>query len=379
MTQRQPESKSYSMPPPLRAFRIQTDSIEYANSRVRGQRTKLISNDELQHLLDMGTVQEMITYLSGSKYDKYLSKSALTQEGASVVGMAAAEYLHETTRQTVNLYPPKSAQCLVVLAAQGDITDLKTLVRGKLAGTASDVLIDSFIGAGITIARKDLQLLATAPSLQDAIAMASALAMPYARAFREGARLIRGSEERLSDALAQFELVLDRTYYAWALDTLGGSGDKSDITYDYIRTNIDMGNIILAMRAVVAQIEVSDVQTYFIEGGAAIDRRKFIKLVKAQTIDELVELLRNTPYFRVLDKALSEYVLSNSLSAFDSELHLWLYKEMLQTGKRDYLGLGLPVAYLLALQAETTNLRIIAHAKEFSIAPDVIREELILV
>lgn len=379
MTYRQPESKSYLMPPPLRAFRIQTDSIEYANSRVRGQRTKLISNDELLRLLGMDTVQEMITYLSGSKYDKYLSKSALTQEGASIVGLAAAEYLHEATRQTVNLYPPQSAQCLVVLAAQGDITDLKTLVRGKLAGTASDVLIDSFIGAGITIARKDLQLLATAPSLQDAITMASALAMPYARAFREGARLVKGSEERLSDALAQFELVLDRTYYTWALDTLSGSGDRSDITYDYIRRNIDIGNIILAMRAVIAQIDVSAVQTYFIEGGSSIDRRKFIKLVKAQSIDELVDLLRNTPYFRVLDKALPEYVLSNSLSAFDSELHLWVYKEMLRTGKRDYLGLGLPVAYLLALQAETTNLRIIAHAKEFSIAPEVIREELILV
>lgn len=357
--------------------RIATDSIEYANARLRAQRTQLFTREDYSTLIGYDTVDEMIAYLATTRYEPYLGEAMLTHTGAAIVGTAVTDFLRTAVSDVVSLYTERNATCLVAIGARADIADLKTLVRGKLAGTAPATLIESFTGPGLTITPRDLAILANTDSLQDAVTTASLLKMPYASAFRVGARLIRSSELRLSEALAQFELVLDRTYYEWATNLLAGRRDKSKVTADYIAKQIDVSNLLLGLRAVLAQIDAPLFKDYYIEGGQRILKSRYLAIGSSRNIEDAIELTRATGYHRTLDEALGEYILSNSLSAFDTALQRRLYKEMHRTGSRDYLGMGLPAAYLLALMAEAANVRIIAHAKEFHIAPQIIEEELI--
>lgn len=353
-------------------------TIDYGNARVRSRRTGLLSADELTLLIEAPDITTLVRELSRTRYAPYLERYSLTAKPARAVGLAAAELVADEYGRVVSFYPAELARRLVVLATAWDIEDVKTVVRAAYAGQPPEDTIASFIGAGVTIGRRDLVQLAREGSVGDVVSLASTLHMPYARTLRlAAARYAEGQ------TLAAFESVLDQEYALWASRELGAMRDGGGAAGAYFRTHTDARNIMTALRWQRSGGNLDAETTpralaalYLLEGGAYIDLARFRRMVTASSVEQAVDRLAGTPYGRTLSAALPEYLLADSLAPIDRALSGGALATAIREGRRDVLGMGLPVAYLLALQAEAANLRVLARGKAFGIPTPLLETEL---
>lgn len=378
-------------------------SIDYANARVRARRAKLMRAADYEPLLGAPDLPSLLAELGRGKYADDIERSMLTLAGAPIVGRATGDYFARELALVLKLYDARDGRSLLAMAAMWDIEDLKTVVRSAYAGQPAAATIASFRGGGVTIGHDELAMLAREQSVEAVVAMASTLNLPYARALRDGAK-----RYAVSKTLSDFEAALDRQYAEWAsaeLDAVRGGG----LAGDYLRRVVDVRNIMTAMRWLAAggvgmaggaasaaagrgaargREQAADISVglhgdtrdfvkgYFLPGGAEVDISRFRRMLAAGSIEGAIPVLAATPYARILRSVFSEYALSGSLAEYDRALSQRLMSDTVRTGKRDLLGMGVPVAYLLALEAEVANLRVIAHGKAFGIPNDMLGKEL---
>ena len=358
-------------------------TVGYANARLRARRQRIFREDDYNALMGAASVDDLIRRLRQSVYAPFVDAAALRASGADVVGAATSQYFASELAFVTSMYTRSNRRCIEVIAANQDLVDFKTVIRGKLAGAASARVTEAFIGSGWTIKQTDLQLLAAQETIGDVIDVALTLKMPYARILRQHAGQLRESMQldktiTEDDALIAFERSLDKAYYRWANRRLDFGRDKSRIVRWYIKSKIDISNILIAQRALHASEDDQElVNSYFIEGGQDVSRALFDNLLAAESIEQTATLLDRTQYAKPMQEGLVAYALDGSLNAFERRLTDFLFFTMQRKGYQDLLGMGLPVAYVLALNAEAINVRIIAHAKSYHVSDDLISEELI--
>lgn len=379
-------------------------SVDYANARVRGRRAKLMRGVDYEPLLGASDLASLLAELSHSKYADDIERSMLSLTGAPIVGRATGDYFARELALVLKLYDAREGRSLLALAAMWDIEDLKTVVRSAYAGQPAAVTIASFRGGGVTIGHDELALLAREQSVEAVVSVASTLNLPYARALRDGAK-----RYAVSKTLSDLEAALDRQYAEWAAAELDAAPHGGGLAGDYLRRMIDVRNIMTAMRwlasggiavagdgalaaggrtsakgrqqgaadTVGVPGEARDfVKGYFLPGGAEVDVSRFRRMLAAESVEAAIPVLAATPYARILRSVFGEYALSGSLAEYDRALSQRIVSDTVRTGKRDLLGMGVPVAYLLALEAEVANLRIIAHGKAFGIPNAMLSKEL---
>ena len=360
-------------------------TIGYANARLRARRAQLFREEEYASLISASTLDEMVKRLRSTPYAPHIDAASLTTTDAEMVGLAATRYFAQELAFVTSMYTKRNRRCIEVIAANQDLTDFKTIIRGKLTGVDPARIIGLFIGPGWAISRTDLNLMARQPSIAEMIDVALTLKMPYAKVLKNYAPVLGESihldhEVERVDELIDFELALDKQYYKWALKQLSYGRDRSKIVRWYVKGKIDVSNILIALRAIYEKEEDREfVGTYFIEGGMEVSRSLFDKMVASENFDEAVELFQNTSYECVMKEGLAGYELDGFLSAFEKRLTDYLFNAVQSKGYKDILGMGLPVAYVLALSAETINVRVIAHAKSYHIPDVMVREELMYV
>lgn len=353
-------------------------TIEYANARVRSHRARLFTQADYDGMMGQASLEQLRVYLESTKYASAIEANSLTRKGASVVGFAVNSFLQNEFRWVSKFYTPAQRRLIDAIAGEWDFSDLKTVVRGIYSGTSPEEIIASFSGAGIVISREALGMLAKQNSLQDAVTLASTLNFPYANALRLGAERFA-----ITEALVEFEASLDQAYFSWALDLLNHRGGRGSVAYTYIREKIDIRNIMTLARIIVSNETFGtrdEAVRYYLAGGVAVTEEKtFARLASLSSLDDLARALGTTPLRKVIRSEIAEYLISGSLSGLDRALNLRSLKKVVEVGHRDLAGVGLPIAYLLSLENETINIRIIAYAKAYGVPDSMIREEIALV
>ena len=352
-------------------------TIDYGNARVRSRRTGLLGTAGLDRLVEAPDLGALVRELSRTRYAPYIEKHALTAPAATAVGLASAEMLADEYRRVVSFYPSDLGRRLVVLAAAWDIEDVKSVLRAAYAGQPTEQTVASFIGAGVTIARRDLIMLAGEESVGDVVSLASTLHMPYARTLRKAAaRYAEGQ------TLAALESVLDQEYARWATAEFRAMRDGGGSAGFYVATRSDARNIMVALRWLRAGNRIGEDATprslansYLLEGGRAVDYARFRRLVSAGSLERAADQLVGTPYGKMVAAELPESVLSDSLAPIERVLSTAGLAKTVREGSRDVLGMDLPVAYLLALQTEAANVRVLARGKAFGIPAEMLNAE----
>ncbi|MBK5211539.1 MAG: V-type ATPase subunit [Coriobacteriia bacterium] len=353
-------------------------TIEYANARVRSHRARLFKQADYDDMMGQASLEQLRVYLGFTKYASDIEENSLTRTGASVVGFAVNSFLQNEFEWVSKFYTTAKRRLIDAIAGEWDFADLKTVVRGIYSGTSPEEIIASFSGAGIVISREALSMLAKQKSLQDAVALASTLNFPYANALRLGAERFA-----ITEALVEFEASLDQAYFAWALGLLDHRRGRNSVVYTYIREKIDIRNIMTLARVIVSNETFgtrNEAARYFLIGGTAVtDAKMFARLAALPSLEDLARALGTIPLRKVIRSEIAEYLISDSLSELDRALNLYSLRKVVKIGHRDLAGVGLPIAYLLALENETIDIRIIAYAKAYGIPDSMIREEIALV
>jgi len=130
------------------------------------------------------------------------------------------------------------------------------------------------------------------------------------------------------------------------------------------------------LKADVGHIKAED---YFLEGGRAVGREKYLELVKLSDVDEVFDRIRRTPYAEALDSAALRGLDRASIPGLERALEDMVMRKALFAGVRDPHGVGVGISYLFGKQNEVTNIRIIVKGTAVGMPADRMREELVLV
>lgn len=355
-----------------------TSTIEYANARVRGRRSQLLSQDDFKRLREVTSLEQLIVALSKGKYRTVLEQSSLIRRGETVVGYGLSQFLQEEYHFVESLYAKNLRGPLRVIAAAWDIADLKTVIRGKYSGASEADIVSSFIGSGAIISRDAMRVLAKQKSIEDVIATAVTLRLPYADALKVGLE-----RYAIESAYTSFEAAIDKAYYSWVVDQIKKFRVMYSVIRDYAMDNIDRRNIMTLLRLIRGGKgfeSPEQAEEYFLAGGEAIKTpQEFYDFSQLPEIDDLATRIKHSDIGALLHKTVPEMMVSGSLSDFDRTANAAILRQAIKTGKRDLHGVDVATAYLLALENEATNIRLLAHAVSFGIPDSYVERELTIV
>lgn len=351
---------------------------EYAAVRVASHRAQLLRTAQYESLLAAPSIDALLGVLDGTVYRRALERENYRYAGTQLVDAATGTHVADEYRFVVEFFERKQLMSIDLLAAIADRRDMKTVLRGKYAGAAPAEIIASLAGPGITVPRPALELLAAAPSLEEAVRVASSISMSYAEALREGAETFA-----ITDSFIAFENAIDADFFTTAYERLVHSGREGAQGFAYLQAVIDEINVMTLARAIFGGSPLHEkefTERYRIIGGRLFkDEMSFIKASRCASISELGAHLGRTLAGRVIRAEEGEYELSSSLSSLERALHREVIKPFVQQGKRAPLAEDRGFSYLLALENEAINIRVIARGADFGIPADMRRREMTII
>jgi len=345
----------------------------YANARIRGMRSRMLSRAFLDGLIAEPSVSRLVQELNDTEYGPDLEEALIHGVDATNVDVALRKNMVRTFQKIMGFLNSEAEYLVMTLLGRWDIFNMKTILRAKHMHLSMDELRSGLLPAG-QLSPVDLEALSAAENVRTVVDIAVTWGLPMAPALREGhAEFMRTGE------LATLELALDRYYSEWAKARLSRRGPNMRMARTVLATQVDVSNLVMVLRLQSADAETVDVGQYFLEGGATITRELYTELARMSDIDEVLDKLRGTAYGRALDDVSMVYLEQNTISVFERALEDLFTRRTLGIAKGDPLGIGVAVSYLWAKQNEITNLRIIVKGKSVGMPLERVREELILV
>lgn len=345
----------------------------YANARVRGMRSRLLAPTFFEHLLGAANTREIVQQLSATEYESDINEALIRGLSAANVDIALRSNMVRTYQKVLSFANEEAEYVLSTLLGRWDVFNLKSLLRAKHFRLEADDLGGGILPVG-TLSSHDIGALAQLEDVKAIVDTVATWGLPFAGPLRDGF-----SQYIASGELLPMELALDQHYARWATDRLSRRRTNVKIGRRILGLQLDVGNLVMALRQLQADVDGEDAESYFLPGGAEIDLALYLSLVAKSDVDEILNELKKVSYGRLLDEVVMTYLEQNSISIFERALEQALVRHVVSLGRGDPLGVGVGIAYLWAKQNEVTNIRIIVKGKEVGMPLDRIRKELILV
>jgi V/A-type H+-transporting ATPase subunit C len=313
-------------------------SLDDVNARVRGLAAHLLRPERVPELAAAADLWDLVRRLERAGYPLTLEPGPLTPgalEGA--VRRLAASRLRLLARWCGN-----RAATLAIVFEEEDRRNLRTLIRGAVAGTSSDARLAGTIPTA-SLPLRALEELAHQTDLRSMGALLALWGNPYAVVLRD----LESSEH---PDLLRLEVRLGREFARRALQA-ARQGDR--VLQAHVRDTIDLENACAALLLSGGDRDVSPAEC-FIPGGSWITPAVFEVAATAPDRDEaarrLARALGTRPVARALLRA------AGRLSELDDELLAAQLTERRAAARLDPLSSAPLLAYALALRAETRTL-----------------------
>lgn len=323
---------------------IKQDAYLCLSAMLRAREPRLLNDDRAQRMLDAPSFEEAAKILADCGYED------MSQMSAKEVEDALAKHRNEVFAEMAQLAPDKSI--VDVFRMKYDYHNAKTIIKAEAMGTDSERLLsgsgrvspEAFLSAYGEGRFGDL------PSV-----------LGHATEEAKGV-LARTANPQLAD------FVLDSAYFAEMKEIARESGNS--FLERYAEVLIDSTNLKSAVRTLRMHKDADFLQSVLLSGGtvsdsriaAAGDREALAGLFQNSKLAEAAALGadaaaggRMTAFEKACDNAVTDYLKDAKLIGFGPETL---------------------VAYLAAVEGETTAVRMILTGRLAGIAPDTIRERL---
>jgi vacuolar-type H+-ATPase subunit C/Vma6 len=193
-------------------------------------------------------------------------------------------------------------------------------------------------------------------------------------------------QAKLSDlsatkTLTNMEVALDKFYFERSLQALKREEDdeNSQIAAGFLRTEIDMLNILMAMKIVDSQIPPAERGDLFIRNGLEIKGEDFLSAASGRDLSEVLGRFANTTYGELLNRSKERFSSMATLPAVERLMEQSLIQRGAGMFSKNPLSIASVIGYLWLKLCETVNLRIICRGKVADMPTPLIREGLIFV
>lgn len=326
-------------------------SYEYLNTRVYALKAKLLRPEQFAALLEMKDLEEFTKFLASTDYGPDIEKSSVEYSGYKLIEDALIQHTQRVFNKLYEVAFDQPKTLIRILLERFEVFNLKTILRGFHVGEEREEIARSLFPTIIyptTFYSELLKRDGIGAIIDYLLAVGNRFYRPLASAY---------PKYEASGKLALLELTLDSFYFGSSRELLKGiGGENADIVRRMLGTEVDILNLVYALRVVEAGVESEEKYRYLIEGGELLDEKFLKALLSSQDKGSFVRKLSKTYYARQLGE-IKEDITANELQDLLENL---LYQEHCRFNLARPFNIGLAAAYIWRVNVEVTNLRVIA-------------------
>jgi V/A-type H+-transporting ATPase subunit C len=348
----------------LRALRYKLlkGNYPYVTARVKAKKPKLLRREDYLKLL-ASSPSEIARSLQEGHYKREVDELGSKYRGARLVEMATRLNLSRSYTDVTSYATGELQRFIQLYLQRYDVYNIKTLVRGKLAGVKDEEIESQLIPAG-ALSADDLATLARLGQADEVIErLGKTLYGPLLREGLEG-----GKRENL----ARVENELDKLYYKTLIHAIAPTSEPKRAFLNFVRFEADLLEVKTLLRLRAGGFEGDPLPFLADPEGGDIDGPLAARLLRAQP-EEFVHEVEALPFGARVAPALTEYFQTKDLNKAAIAIDNALLASAQGFSRRYPLSLLPVVDFILRKRVEVDNLRIIAAGKDHGLPEDTIR------
>lgn len=326
-------------------------SYEYLNTRVRLMLARLLTPAQVGALLELRSLAEMVNALAETDYALELQRASVEFSGYELIEQTVLRNAQRSFSKLVSIAPEGPKQLIELLLERFEVFNLKTILRGYHA-RISPVETARGLYPALLYPMAFYEELLKRPGLREVLdyllSTGNRYYKPLAQVFPDYER---------TGKLALLEHAVDAFYFTHAQQVLAEMRDENaQMVRRVLGTEVDLLNMIYALRLVEAGVRTDERYRYILDGGERLSTDFVRTLLDCAEKSALLQRLERTEYQRAL-KGLSA---STPVAQIQEHVENYLYREHSRLDKQDFFNIRMTIAYLWRKRAEMTNLRVIA-------------------
>jgi V/A-type H+-transporting ATPase subunit C len=357
------------MSAPSAEQRREAGNYEYVTARVRSRRASLFDDDDYRKLVRMGP-GEIARFMEETEYEAEMNALGARHDGVDLIEYALARNLAKHFDDLLRFSDGRLYDYVARYLRKFDAWNIKTVFRGIYTDTSPADVEEDLIGAG-EFSEDFLEELVATGSIEDAVEHLSRTVFGD-----ELAAALDDYEE--TGLLVPLENATDRAFYRSLLSGLPENveGDSPvGLLTEFLQAEIDFLNLRNVVRLARSGADI-DPGEYYIEGGRLFDADELRQL--AGNEEQVVEVVRESPYGDDIEGAISVLENAESLIEFEHAIHAALLEYSDTLSNRYPLSVCPVLAYILAKEREVENIRAVARGREAGLSPEEIEAELVI-
>lgn len=353
----------------LRLARRTRTNYPYAVARVQAKRAALIPPSEYEKLLRMD-VSEITRYISESAYRDDVEALAARFAGLDLLEAALTVNEERTFASIRQILDGEGGDLARLWLDRFIVEDLKTVLRGKLAGASREELLKELLLEDMESYSLFEPLLAPdVQSIDDVIQALEGRGTAGAHWAKVLGRVPAGSPP------ARHEDALDKAYYSDLLTAVKAFSQKGQATATaFVRREIDARNLQNAARWVHAGAE-GDFSPFVIPGGRKLTVSDVMALAKASDLAAFEDgLSGHEEIHAAVREGLAAAIESRRLAPFQAAVNRYLMRDLDKLSHQNPLSILPILAYLVRKHREVVTLRALARGKAAGLSEERLRE-----
>lgn len=345
--------------------------LSYLNTRIRGWKSKFLSKNQYDELINTGDIKGLINHLRETTYGRDIEIAAARYKtDRDIAEGSLKENLTNILKKLWDCAPDEARNLIRVIYSIWDVYNLKTILRAKNKGISSDDSISILMPAG-DLDEGALKELNQQKGIDEVVALLSIWGSPYTKPIKDV--MPQYMQEK---HIAILELALDRFVYDYGRSIISDRypfnmqiGLNRNIVKQVLIDRIDSINISTLLKLFREKVSAIDIEGYFLEGGKRFDKEDFLRIAKdidkidiKELLKRIAALVKDSHWKKAIDSMEIEDVFFIE-DEFEELSRQYIYRFAII----EPLSIALSVYFIYTKIREIKNLRLIAAAKAFNI------------
>ncbi|MCS7245644.1 MAG: V-type ATPase subunit [candidate division WOR-3 bacterium] len=327
--------------------------FEYVNTRVLYRSSKLLPTEVFKEVLGYSNLSELINYLRGTWYNEYISK-VKKEDLDSFLEVLKNAFSYEIER-IVRFSGKDIGRILKIYLSRWDLYNILTIIRGKFSKFSNSEILEGIMPFGSISRERIKELLNTNEPYEVLDKLASmGIKLPF-EINTQLNKFLREGDLRSAEFYLYNEFYRKMSYLVSSMEGL-------EPLRIILGMHIDLRNIVSILILISEGISPSNKMEFI--GGGNLSRDELSKLASAESYNDALNVLRETPYGEVIKN-------EREIVKIERKIENYIYNYTYRLKNTNFLDIGPILSYIARLEVEIMNLRIVA----ISIEREVPRHE----
>ncbi len=352
------------------------DDYGYINARIRAMKSRLLDRPFFEKLMGEENLRSIIALLQETEYGRDVEEArTLVASEIAAIEEGIRRHLTQTYSGIFGMVGGAPKRLLGILLGRWDVYNIKTVLRGKFSGVSQEEVLRSLVPV-CKLKEPLLKELMKQPDIKAVIDLLVTWNSEYYPPLQ--AKL---SDLSATQSLTNMEVALDKFYFERSLLALKREEDdeNSQIVRGFLRIEIDILNILMAMKIAENRIPPAERGDLFIREGLEIKGEDFLSAASGKDMNEVLGRFADTSYGELLNPSSQRLSRRGGLPAVERLMEQTMIQRGAAMFAKNPLSIASVVGYLWLKFSEAVNLRMICRGRAGNLPLSAIQEELILV